>query len=163
MNDDDIIARGGTEEDIRSYAESNGATDPTQPNQYEDTSELVRLARQAIVKNNLRGTIGELCDEILVIITQQCNQAVVNELQKVRRNAYQEGTDDAVEHMAGWAKQEIAKQCNQARIEEVERAERHVFKLRTNFPRLRATPPQMDEYYRQRKTELAQAKETEGE
>lgn len=55
----------------------------------------------------------------------------------------------------------FTQQCNQARIDEVERAERYVFKLRTNVPRLRVTPPQMDEYYRMRKIELAQAKETE--
>jgi hypothetical protein len=29
MSDDDIIAKGGTQEDIESYAEANGSTNPT--------------------------------------------------------------------------------------------------------------------------------------
>ena len=48
----------------------------------------------------------------------------------------------------------LAAMLAEARKDEIKGCQQHVFKLRTNVPRLHSSPPQMDEYYRNRLTAL---------
>lgn len=51
----------------------------------------------------------------------------------------------------------------EARIDEIKKCQHHVFKIRTTVPRLQAAPPQMNQYYLDRITELTHPQAGEGD
>lgn len=72
MNDDQILERGGTEEDIKSYAESNGANLTEKDFDYEkgynqaldDLAEKLRkrLEEMEILDKDIIGSVGAVLD-----------------------------------------------------------------------------------------------------
>lgn len=78
MDDDQIIERGGTQEDIESYAEANGATDP----QAELRERLQKIEKAYVIMGEpLRGKFRVYDEDELVDLIRE---AQVGVLEKAR-------------------------------------------------------------------------------
>lgn len=69
MSDDDIIARGGTQDDIDSYAENNGATSTNQADA-ELRGELLSYISASYDFHGGPGGVDEAVDEVMHLIKQ---------------------------------------------------------------------------------------------
>lgn len=70
MNDDDILARGGSQDDIDSYAESHGATDPTSDT---ELREAIKAYGDGLT---IKGAKHVSDDELLRLISDHTAKAV---------------------------------------------------------------------------------------